>query len=47
MNKIVQQMIDQSKEQYDPTIDIDGYSRELVYTIIDTVCEMIVKKDII
>jgi len=45
MNKIVQQMIDQSKEQYDPTIDIDGYSRELVYTIIDTVCEIMEEED--
>jgi hypothetical protein len=40
MNKIVKQMIDQSKDQYDPTLNIDGYSTELVYTVIDTVCEI-------
>lgn len=45
MNKIVQQMIEQSKSQHDPMIDIDGYSRELVYTVIDTICEIMEEED--
>ena len=36
-NKIVKQMIEQSKEH---TSDIDEYSKELVYTVIDTVCDI-------
>ena len=38
MNKIVKQMIEQSKEH---TSDIDEYSKELVYTVIDVVMEII------
>ena len=45
MNKIVQQMIEQSKSQHDPMIDIDSYSKELVYTVIDMVCEIMEEED--
>ena len=34
-----------TEEEHDPTVDIDGYSRELVYTVIDTVCEIMEEED--
>ena len=34
-----------TEEEHDPMMDIDGYSRELVYTIIDTVCEIMEEED--